>query len=80
MGSLVGGSAQYDFYIDNILSGTGTSTVTSTFDWIVMGSGLSSSHGMWYDDVVMTVPEPTTLGLSLLGGLGMLWVLRRRTV
>lgn len=78
-GSLVGGQAQYDFYIDGLLAGTRTSTVTdSTFDWIVMGSGLSSTHGMWYDDISIVIPEPSSLALSLLGGFGLLAMFRRR--
>lgn len=77
-GSLVGGQAQYDFYIDDLLAGTRTSTVIADFDWIVMGSGLSSTHGMWYDDVSIMVPEPSSLALSLLGGFGLLAAIRRR--
>ena len=72
-------TVQYDFYIDSILSGSGQSTVLATFDWVVMGSGLSSSHGMWYDDIVVSVPEPSTIALSVLGGMGLLWIMRRRT-
>ena len=76
----LGGSAQFDFYVDGILGGSKVVTGTPTFDWIVMGSNLTSSHGMWYDDIVMAVPEPSTFALSVLGGMGLLWITRRRTV
>jgi len=71
-------TAQYQFFIDGILSKTATSTVTSPFNWIVMGSNLSSTHGMWYDDVSIVIPEPASMMLGLLGGLGLLGLARRR--
>ena len=71
VGDFGGGGAQYSFYIDNILGGTATTTTTPTFDWIVLGSGLSSSTVMWYDNVVVMVPEPSSVTLCLLGGLGL---------
>lgn len=80
VGDLGGGGAQYGFYIDGILGGTVTTTTTPTFDWIVLGSGLSSSTVMWYDDVMVMVPEPSIFALSLLGGLGMMWIVRHRKV
>jgi hypothetical protein len=46
LGSLDGGLAQYEFYIDGLLSKTATSTVTDLFNWIVMGSGLISPPWM----------------------------------
>jgi hypothetical protein len=57
-----------------------TSTVTAPFNWIVMGSNLTSTHGMWYDDVYVVVPEPSVAALGLMGGVGLLWLFRRRTV
>ncbi len=78
LGSLAGLTAQYQFYIDGILSKTVSSTVTDPFNWVVMGSGLTSIYGMWYDDVLVTVPEPSTFALSLLGGLGLAAGIARR--
>ncbi len=78
LGSLVGSTAQYQFYIDDILSKTVSSTVTDPFNWVVMGSGLTSPYGMWYDDVLVVIPEPSTLALGLLGGLGLAGSLIRR--
>lgn len=45
-------------------------------NFVVMGSGLSSTHGMWYDNVSVT-PDPATLALLGLGGL--MFARRRRT-
>lgn len=79
IGSLISPTTvQYQFYIDGILSKTVTSTVTNAFNWIVMGSGLSSTHGMWYDDVRLVIPEPSTYALSLLGLGVAAWYVRRR--
>ncbi|MDW8309814.1 MAG: hypothetical protein RMK20_10620, partial [Verrucomicrobiales bacterium] len=72
VGSLISPTtAQYEFYIDGILSKTVTSTVTSPFNWIVMGSNLTSTHGMWYDDVQIVIPEPSVAALGLMGGVAL---------
>lgn len=40
-------------------------------------NGINLINGL-FDNVVVTVPEPATVSLVLLGGLGMVWVARRR--
>lgn len=62
-----------DFYVDGILGRTIAGATPQTWDTITMGFGTTSgSNGdMWYDGIVVTVPEPSTLTLSLLGGLGL---------
>lgn len=68
---IVGNAANstFDFYIDGILSGTAPLGADVTFDWVVLGSGLTSTHGMNFDNVsVGVVPEPGSL-LALAGGL-----------
>jgi hypothetical protein len=53
-----------------------------TFDRVLVGSGLSSANGVgYYDNVlVQVIPEPSSMVLGLLGGLGLLgWGTRRRT-
>jgi hypothetical protein len=76
-----------DFFVDgvNALSGLSTSYAASagaiSFDRVTVGSGLSSANGAgYYDNVMVVIPEPSSMVLSLLGGLGIMWGLRRRTV
>ncbi len=77
-----------EFFVDgvNALSGLTTSYAAAagaiTFDRVTVGSGLSSGNGVgFYDDVmVQVIPEPSSIVLSLVGGLGLLaWGMRRRT-
>jgi len=42
------------------------------------GTSNNKDNGVYFDDIVVQVPEPATLGLGLLGGLGLLVVLQRR--
>jgi hypothetical protein len=36
---------------------------------------------MWVDNIMLSqIPEPSVAMLGLLGGLGMLWIARRRNV
>jgi hypothetical protein len=46
-------------------------------------AGASAGGGFAVDNILLqvtTVPEPSALALSLLGGLGMMWIVRRRKV
>jgi hypothetical protein len=70
------------FYIDGQLGGSVGNVDFALLNWAVLGSGLSSPGVGWlaFDDVLVLIPEPSTLLLGLLGGLGMLWIGRRRAV
>jgi len=77
-----------EFFVDgvNALSGLTTSYASAagaiTFDRVTVGSGLSSANGeAYYDNVmVQVIPEPSSIVVSLVGGLGLLaWGIRRRT-
>lgn len=63
------GSGTFDFYIDGAYSGSAPIGVPdATFDWVALGSNLTSLHGMTFDDVrVATVPEPAALAVLALG-------------
>jgi hypothetical protein len=67
--------AKVDIYIDGILGKTVTGLTNDTFNWVVMGSNLSSSHGMYFDNVVVRViPEPVFFQfgtMAVLGALGL---------
>ncbi len=76
-----------EFYVDgvNALSDVAMSYASAagaiSFDRVTVGSGLSSANGVgYYDNVrVEVIPEPSTIGLSVLGGLSLLaWISRRR--
>ncbi len=74
--------ATVSFLIDGQLGKMQAGITNSDFNWVVMGSGLTSTHGMWYDnvriwDTTPPVPEPATMALSALG-LGVIARLRRR--
>lgn len=74
------GKVLFSFFIDNVLGGTVANVNPASFEWIVLGSNLGSSGGfIAFDDVVL-IPEPSTLALSLLGGLGIFWMVRRRSL
>ncbi|HOX03391.1 MAG TPA: PEP-CTERM sorting domain-containing protein [Candidatus Paceibacterota bacterium] len=72
------GDTTADFYVDGILGMADIPYAASagaiTFDRVTVGSGLSSANGVgYYDNVtVALVPEPSTIALGLLGGLGLL--------
>ncbi len=66
--------AQISFYIDGQLGKTVGGVANSVFNFVVLGSGLSSTHGMYFDDVTL-VPEPGSLlalGSGLVGMAGLL--------
>ena len=67
-----GNDTTIDFYVDGILGRTIAGATPQTWDTITMGFGSGTSSGnTWFDGIVVTVPEPSTLTLSLLGGLGL---------
>jgi hypothetical protein len=79
-------STTVEFFVDgvNALTGLTTSYASAaggiSFDRVGVGSGLSSANGVgYYDNVVVVIPEPSSIVLSVLGGLSLLCVLRRRT-
>lgn len=77
-------SADFDFFVDNILServsNVGGVSQLRSYDVIRLGSGLSNGgYTAWYDNFkveVAVVPEPSILGLCLLGVAAL--VFRRR--
>jgi hypothetical protein len=63
-----------NFYVDNILSRTITGATAASWDTITMGYGAGTFlEDVWYDGISVTIPEPSSLALWLLGG----WVLTR---
>lgn len=70
--------AQVSIYIDGILGKTVTGLTNVNFNWVVMGSGLTSTHGMYFDNVVARpIPEPASMALAGVGLAGILGLRRR---
>ncbi len=71
-----------NFYVDDILGRTITGATAQSWDTITMGYGAGSSpDDVWYDGISVTVvPEPSSLGLWLLGGWVLAHPLMRRRV
>lgn len=75
-----------EFYIDgvNALSDITLSYASDvgaiSFDRLTIGSGLSSANGAaYYDDVSLSIiPEPSSMVLGLMGGIGCLLALQNR--
>ena len=78
----MGDGTTLNFYVDGILGRSITGATAANLDTVTLGFGTSSttSNGdTFYDGVACVVPEPSTLALSLMGGLGMAaWRARRR--
>lgn len=81
----LGDGTTINFYVDDVLSRSLTGATASSWDTITMGFGTTSaSNGdAWYDGIAVgIVPEPSALGLGLLGllGLAVRSALRRRNI
>ncbi len=62
-----------NFYVDNVLSRTITGAAAQDWDTVIMGGGIGTGVGDAYcDGIFLAVPEPSTIALGLLGGLGLL--------
>jgi hypothetical protein len=76
-------SADFEFFVDGILAervrDVGTAALLRSYDAIRLGSGVSNaSNAAWYDNfaVEVVIPEPSSIGLGLIGTLA--FALRRR--
>jgi hypothetical protein len=79
-----GQSADFEFYVDGILaervSNVGTAATLRSYDAIRLGSGVSNGgNAAWYDNfgVQVVIPEPSAIGLGLIGTLAFAWRRRR---
>lgn len=71
-----------DGIVDSTLSYNGSPSANPFVDLRFGGpSNLASGGAMLVDNIVLSqIPEPSVAMLGLLGGLGMLWIARRRNV
>jgi PEP-CTERM motif len=77
-------SADFEFFVNDTLaervSNVGTAAQFRSYETIRLGSALSNaSSAAWYDNfsVQVVIPEPSTIGLSLVGALAFAWRRRR---
>ncbi len=70
----------YRFFVDGALAETVPNTFTlRSYDVVRLGSGLSSTAEAFFDNVsVQSIPEPGTLVLASMAGLGLMVMRRRR--
>lgn len=62
------GRAIYKFYIDGVLGGSLANAAAPDYNWVVLGSGLTTASAIAFDNVsVVAVPEPSALLFGLLG-------------
>jgi hypothetical protein len=78
-------SADFKFFVDGILaervSDVGSAATLRSYDTVRLGSGLSNGgNAVWYDNfsVQVVIPEPSAVGLGLLGTLALACRRRRR--
>ena len=65
------GKVRYEFYIDDVLGGSVDNLDSVDYNWVLLGSGLSTApSGLAFDNLAV-VPEPSSLALVLLGGFGL---------
>jgi hypothetical protein len=72
---------EFRFFVDGFLAETVANTFTlRSYELVRLGSGLSSTREAFIDNVrIEIIPEPSSLALALLGGLGLfIFKLRRR--
>jgi len=79
LGMIVYGS-KIEYYVNDNLDSTKTTSGTYAYDSIAVGSGLSSAGtDVWFDHLTVTiVPEPSSLAFALLGGCGLFIARMRR--
>jgi hypothetical protein len=78
IGSDDGLSADFEFFVNDTLaervSNVGTAATLRSYDNVRLGSGLSNAgNAAWYDNfaVEVVIPEPSTIGLCLMGTLAL---------
>ncbi|HRT08826.1 MAG TPA: PEP-CTERM sorting domain-containing protein [Candidatus Paceibacterota bacterium] len=73
-------SSKIEYYVNDSLDSSKPISGTYAFDSVVIGSGLSSAGAdVWFDNLtVAVVPEPSSLALALVGGIGLLVARMRR--
>ncbi len=73
------GKAIYRFYIDGVLGGSLSGAAAPSYNWLVLGSGLTTASPIAFDNVdVLVVPEPSALAFGFLGAAALLYRGRRR--
>jgi len=74
------GKVKYEFYLDGILGGSVDNLSNMDYNWVVLGSGLTTApSGLAFDNIdIHVVPEPSSLAFALLGGFGLFIARMRR--
>ncbi len=70
---------QVNFYIDDVLVGTGQRAAGVNLRWVRIGNNSPSYENFWYDNLsVVAVPEPTSVVMIVTGAIGIAGVGRRQ--